>query len=133
MLTRCYNPNSDSYAFYGSRGIRVCDEWLDYSVFEQWAIANGYEDTLTIDRIDFNAGYNPDNCRWVSVETQSRNTRRTRFITIGTETRPLIDWAERLNRNYRTVMSRLNSGWDSERALFTPTKTPFKKEGGFSE
>ena len=133
MFSRCYNPKTASYARYGGRGVRVCDEWKDYSIFETWARTNGYSDELSIDRIDFNSDYSPDNCRWVDAKTQARNTSRTRFITIGEETKSLIEWTEIFDLNYRTVSSRIAYGWDFERALFTPTKTPFLKEGGFQE
>lgn len=81
MKNRCYNINSDDYKYYGGRGIRICDEWLDnYQSFKEWAYANGYDKDApkgecTIDRIDVNKNYEPSNCRWVSMEVQSRNRR----------------------------------------------------------
>ena len=81
MKTRCYNPNSKDYKNYGARGITICAEWLaDFTVFETWALANGYDPAAkkmqcTIDRIDNNKGYAPSNCRWVDIQTQNRNKR----------------------------------------------------------
>jgi hypothetical protein len=74
MKTRCYKTNSTCYEKYGKKGIGICQEWLqDFNVFYEWAIMNGYEDSLTIDRLDSSKSYGPDNCRWSSLVEQSRN------------------------------------------------------------
>lgn len=76
MKYRCYNENSQDYKYYGGKGITICSEWLDnYYEFEEWALKNGYENSLTIDRENNNKNYNPNNCRWVSRTIQTRNTR----------------------------------------------------------
>ena len=75
---RCNNPNNTGYANYGAKGIRLCPEWEIYTGFRDWALANGYEDSLTIDRIDGAQGYFPENCRWVTYETQARNRRKSK-------------------------------------------------------
>ncbi|MBP5460721.1 MAG: hypothetical protein J6Y20_01155 [Lachnospiraceae bacterium] len=104
---RCYNKNDARYSRYGGRGITVCEEWRkDFSAFYEWALANGYRDDLTIDRIDNNKGYSPDNCRWADQETQSRNRASNVKIRIGNATRTLVEWCEIFDLNYKTVYAR---------------------------
>lgn len=109
MKQRCNNPNNESYKYYGERGIKVCDEWRkDFMVFYNWAMNNGYNDNLTIDRINVDGNYEPANCRWITYQEQARNTRKTKNITINGETHCLKDWCKILNLNYNTVRYRLN-------------------------
>lgn len=121
MLKRCNNEKSAMYKHYGKRGIKVCDEWCGFEKFRDWAIHNGYSESLTLDRIDNDGGYSPDNCRWVDMKTQERNTSRNRYITFRGETLCLMEWAEKLNINYRTLQDRICvRGWSIERAFLTP-------------
>lgn len=78
MITRCINPNSPNYANYGGRGITVCNEWRKFSNFFEWSLNNGFEPGLSIDRIDTNKNYDPDNCRFITLEEQQRNKRNNR-------------------------------------------------------
>lgn len=119
MRSRCYNNTDKNYKYYCGRGIEVCKEWLnDFQTFYDWAINNGYNDTLTIDRIDNNKGYSPSNCRWVTNKEQQRNKRNNRNITINGDTRCLKEWCEILNLNYKIVWQRLYKlGWTIEKAL----------------
>lgn len=96
MKTRCLNKNNERYKDYGKRGIKICKEWLGkytgFLNFYKWAVASGYKDTLTLDRIDNNLGYSPKNCRWATYKEQGRNTRRNINVTINEETHCLKDW-----------------------------------------
>ena len=119
MKKRCYNKNYHQYKDWGGRGITICDEWLnDFMDFYNWSMSNGYQNNLTIDRIDNDKGYSPSNCRWVDMKTQRRNSRRIRNITINGETHCLKEWCEILNLNYGKVSQRINKlNWTYEKAL----------------
>lgn len=118
MRARCKYPNHISYHNYGARGITVCDEWQEFESFYEWAMANGYKKGLEIDRIDCEGNYEPSNCRFTTRLENSRNKRNTTYLTAHGERRPLVEWAEFLNVNMRTIRSRLNRGWSEEEALF---------------
>lgn len=119
MKLRCYNEKHLYYKYYGERNIKVCDEWLDdFQAFYDWAINNGYNDNLTIDRIDVNGNYEPSNCRWATVKQQNRNKRNNVNYTINGEIHCLKEWCEILGLKYDNVWARINKHhWSIERAL----------------
>ena len=94
MKHRCENPKREKFKDYGARGIDVCEEWNDPNRFIDWALENGYESGLQIDRIDNNKGYSPDNCRWVSPKTNSRNRRNTVYVIVDGAKKSAVEWAE---------------------------------------
>lgn len=110
MKERCSNPHNKSFKNYGGRGISVCDEWQDFAVFREWAACSGYRHGLTIDRIDGNGNYSPDNCRWATTAEQNRNYRRNHYITYRGERLCAKDWAERTGIKYATILYRLKAG-----------------------
>ena len=122
MRTRCENSNSPSFINYGRKGIRVCDEWQDYNSFKKWSMDNGYQDDLTIDRINPTQGYCPQNCRWISIKEQQSNRTNNHLITFQSRTLTLQQWGEELGIKWTTLYGRLNRGWSIEKALSTPVK-----------
>lgn len=119
---RCLNPNNPSYEYYGKRGIKICKEWLDDLMnFYNWSMDNGYEDSLSIDRIDVNGNYEPSNCRWATMKEQANNTRNNHIVSYKGEEHTISEWADILNLDYKTVSRRISTeGWDAERAFNTP-------------
>lgn len=104
MIQRCYNQNEKSYAQYGAKGIKVCDEWLDNpKSFEDWSIKNGYKDDLTIDRIDSSKDYSPNNCRWVTFSDNARYKSTTRLTTVDGLILTGREWADELNIGTNTI------------------------------
>lgn len=123
MRNRCKNPHHKNFRDYGGRGIKVCDEWRNsFQSFAEWALANGYSDILTIDRIDVNGNYEPSNCRWVDAKTQCRNRRNNRLITFHGKTKTLSEWAEIKRIPVSTLHVRLKHGMSIEDALTTPVR-----------
>ncbi len=109
MKQRCFNEHDKNYKHYGGRGIKVCDEWLsDFMVFYNWSMNTGYQDGLTIDRIDVNGNYELSNCRWVNMKKQSRNKRNNINYNINGKTHCIMDCCKILNLNYHTVYTRIH-------------------------
>lgn len=118
MVQRCYNERTPCYNLYGGRGIKICDEWrLDFKSFYDWAMANGYKDDLTIDRIDNDKGYFPNNCRWITAKEQGNNRSTNRYLEFNGEKRTLSEWGEILGIDSETLSSRLRRGWSIEKTL----------------
>lgn len=109
MLSRCYNKNNPRYKDYGARGITVCSVWrFDNKTFYEWAIKNGYREGLTLDRIDNNKEYSPENCAWVTNKENCNHNRRTHFLTYKGKTQSLRKWSEEIGINYSTLRNRVN-------------------------
>lgn len=127
MRQRCENPNCTKYPNWGGRGIAVCDEWHDFAKFQDWAVSNGYDKELSIDRIDVNGNYQPDNCRWVTSVVQMNNQRANRRIEVSGETRTIAEWSRLVGIKQGTIASRIdNLGWSPEMAVCTPLKRQHK-------
>ena len=124
MKCRCYTISSGAYFKYGAKGIRMCDEWKnDFMTFYNWALANGYSDELTIDRIDYRGNYEPSNCRWADIRTQANNKSNVRKYEYNGELHTMTEWSEIMNINYGALWERLNVlGWSLEKALTTPVR-----------
>lgn len=123
MKSRCLCPTDAVYKDYGGRGITVSKSWQkDFSVFRDWALANGYAEGLHLDRIDNNRGYYPKNCRWVTCKENNRNKRTNLFITAFGETKCMIEWSEdkRCKVTYMVLGNRIRKGWTPEKAMTHP-------------
>lgn len=121
IKTRCYRKTAINYYLYGGRGITMCDEWLnDFMTFKRWALENGYNDTLTIDRIDTNKGYCPENCRWATMKEQQNNRRNNNFINFNGERHSMSEWGRITGIGGYNIYNRLQDGWSIEDALTKP-------------
>ena len=126
---RCFNKKSTAYQWYGKRGITVCEEWeSSYESFRDWSLRNGYIHGLTIDRIDSNGNYCPENCRWVTRRDQARNKRSSVKVTYKGITMNAADWADKIGMKRRTFHGRIEKGWSAEKAIETPVINRKRKE-----
>lgn len=129
MLSRCYNKNDSSYYRYGERGIIVCDEWKNsYHTFREWAINNGYSDELSIDRIDNDGNYNPNNCKFSTAKEQMNNTSTNHRIEYKGEIKTVSQWAELYGMDIMQLENRILRGWDIETALTKPIQSGLDRE-----
>lgn len=138
MKNRCYNVNSPEYQRYGAKGIRVCNEWLnDYPAFKKWALSHGYDlnaprGSCTLDRIDFNGNYCPDNCRFIDIAAQNDNKSNVIHIEYNGETHNLKQWAEIMGIKMTTLSWRYHAGYRGEE-LFHIGKLPKKSKSNKEE
>lgn len=118
MKDRCYNPENSRYHLYGGRGISICDEWLnDFVLFYNWSMSNGYSKNLSIDRIDNDKDYCPENCRWTTDIVQANNKRSNKRFTLNGKTKTLAEWCRIFNVKYGDVQNRMNHGYSFEEAI----------------
>lgn len=118
MKERCYNQHTVNYHLYGGRGITICKEWLnDFNSFYEWALNNGYKENLSIDRKDTSGNYEPSNCRWITNKEQQSNKRNNVILTYDGITLTAKQWAEKLDINYQTLISRIYRGKPIEEIL----------------
>jgi hypothetical protein len=126
MKQRCNNPENHAFQNYGGRGIKICNEWVnDFDSFYNWAVDNGYNNKLSIDRIDNDKGYSPDNCRWADKGVQGNNRRTNHTLTVNNKTLTLTEWAKKTGIKQPTIRQRIKNGWYAEEAVGI---TPRKKE-----
>lgn len=118
MKQRCYDTNRKDYHSYGGRGIRVCDDWLnDFVSFKDWALSHGYSNLLTLDRIDNNGDYCPENCRWATRREQDHNRPGVVLVYYNKEEYTVNELAKCLNINAQALMRRIKAGYGSEEAV----------------
>lgn len=108
MRVRCFCVTNPTYRFYGARGITICDEWGDFAVFREWALSHGYTDSMTIDRIDGDGNYCPENCRWIPKEYNCKFKRSTNYYTYNGVTLSHNDWARRIGISPSTLTKRIH-------------------------
>ena len=121
MRLRCYNENNVNYKYYGGKGVTICDEWLlSFENFFDWAINNGYNENLTIDRIDSEKEYSPDNCKWSTKKEQAYNRSMSVRLTLNGRTMYMTEWAEELEIDKKILSWRYNNGWSDEEILTRP-------------
>ena len=127
MKKRCTKPNSDRYKNYGGRGISICDEWFDYTIFSKWAKESGYNDSLTIERIDIDGNYQPNNCTWITQEEQAKNRSTNKWVYIeGIKYSP-YELEEKHNIPVKTIYARIARGDEGEAVIRPLGKRQFRK------
>jgi len=121
MRQRCNNKNSSAYNLYGGRGISIIQEWQDnYRAFKDWALSHGYAENLSIDRIDNNGNYCPENCRWATQKEQAINKRTNVYITYNGIKKTIAEWADEYKIHRSVLRGRLKNNWPIEKALTEP-------------
>ena len=122
MKCRCSCPTASKYEIYGGKGISVCPDWKRFEGFRDWALLHGYSDDLSIDRINSNGNYCPENCRWVSYKVQANNTSQNHIISFCGKSMDISEWAEYLGFSYKVLSERIRRGWSIKRAFTTSTQ-----------
>lgn len=120
---RCLSCDDPRYPDYGGRGIKICQLWIDsFDNFAEWALSHGYKDDLTIERIDVNGDYCPENCKWIPLKEQGFNTRKTIWVDYKGRHIQLIKLCMELGKSYDTIHNRITKmGWDAEKAIDEPS------------
>lgn len=122
MKSRCRSQSYHAHKHYAGKGVAVCNEWLQFEAFYEWALKNGYKDDLTLDRVDNSKGYEPSNCRFVTIADQQRNKTSNRIVTFQGKTKSICQFADDIGIARATLCNRLSRGWSVEKALTTPVK-----------
>lgn len=133
MIARCENPDATSYPLYGAKGVKVCSEWKSLDKFVEWSLSHGYEDGLTIDRVDGKSEYSPVNCRWVSKIEQQNNRCNNHSLTVNGKTDTIANWARYSGLSHSTISARIRMGWSDERAVLTPRRKYSAKTQNYSD
>jgi len=117
MRKRCFKQNDTSYKNYGGRGITICKDWNDFSIFREWSFKTHYSEKLTIDRIDNNGNYEPNNCRWTTQKIQANNTRKNHWVVINRKKMTITDCARIAGITPSNILSRISRGYSGENLL----------------
>lgn len=132
MKSRCNCKTATKYNIYGGKGIKVCDEWVAFEGFRNWALLNGYSENLSLDRIDGSGNYCPKNCRWVTAKEQANNTSQNRILEYNNKAQTMAQWAEEFQMPYKILSERLRRNWSLERAFTTQVKRRASKSSWLS-
>lgn len=132
MRQRCEKPRCSTYHKYGAKGIRVCEEWSSFENFRDWSFANGYEENLTIDRIDPYGNYEPSNCRWATQKEQQNNRSNNVVLTYKGESHVLNDWEKLVGIPYHILYDRYRRKWEVRRIFEQPIRGRTKLNSNFT-
>jgi hypothetical protein len=123
MVGRCHRPSAGAYPRHGAKGISVCEEWRNsFETFYDGAMANGYREGLSIDRVDGKGNYEPDNCRWITMKEQENNKKSNHRVEHNGETHTISEWADILGIPKNVLYHRFERGWTVEKTLSTPKR-----------
>lgn len=129
MRKRCRADKGRNFEHYKGKGIKVCEEWdKSYEAFKEWSLKNGYNNKLTIDRIDVTKGYEPDNCRWATWTTQQNNKNNNKYYKVNGENKTISELSREYNMTYEIIRGRLRRGWNIEEALGIKSRNQIKRK-----